>query len=155
MLWETIQIINGGAFFRWSFDPLSAWGSIESTTILTTHVSLFSLWNQFFSLFRIWYQKMQHVISLATPSITLGGQMTTVVRRVTEYTLLPEVVIFLVDHERSRVVMTKKIRDYIQNAQPKELRRLCTVNYGAMTVWVSFLHHQPLTSHHFYFFSKK
>ena len=65
--------------------------------------------------------------------------MTTVVRRVTEYTLLPEVVIFLVDHERSRVVMTKKIREYIQNAQPKELRRLCTVNYGAMTVWVSFI----------------
>jgi len=29
-----------GASFRWSFGPLSAWGSIESTTILTTHPSL-------------------------------------------------------------------------------------------------------------------
>ena len=33
-------MINGGASFRWSFGPLSAWGSIESTTILTTHPSL-------------------------------------------------------------------------------------------------------------------
>ena len=32
--------INGGASFRWSFCPLFAWGSIESTTILTTHPSL-------------------------------------------------------------------------------------------------------------------
>ena len=27
--------INGGASFRWSFGPLSAWGGIESTIILT------------------------------------------------------------------------------------------------------------------------
>ena len=33
-------LINGGASFRWSFGPLSAWGSIVSTTILTTHPSL-------------------------------------------------------------------------------------------------------------------
>ena len=33
-------LINGGASFRWSFGPHSAWGSIESTTILTTHPSL-------------------------------------------------------------------------------------------------------------------
>ena len=32
--------INGGAPFRWSFDPLSVWGSRESTTILTTNPSL-------------------------------------------------------------------------------------------------------------------
>jgi len=32
--------VNGGAPIRWSFGPLSAWGSIESTTILTTHPSL-------------------------------------------------------------------------------------------------------------------
>ena len=32
--------INGGASLRWSFGPLSAWGSIETTTILTTHPSL-------------------------------------------------------------------------------------------------------------------
>ena len=32
--------INGNASFRWSFCPQSAWGSIESTTILTTHPSL-------------------------------------------------------------------------------------------------------------------
>jgi len=32
--------VNGGASFRWSFGPHSAWGSIESTTILTTHPSL-------------------------------------------------------------------------------------------------------------------
>ena len=31
--------INGGASFRWSFAPLSAWGSIESTTILNTQFS--------------------------------------------------------------------------------------------------------------------
>ena len=31
---------RGGASFRWSFGPHSAWGSIESTTILTTHPSL-------------------------------------------------------------------------------------------------------------------
>ena len=36
----TRNILNGGASFRWSFSPLSAWGSIESTTILTTHPSL-------------------------------------------------------------------------------------------------------------------
>ena len=34
------NIVNGGASFRWSFGPLSAWGSKESTTILTTHPSL-------------------------------------------------------------------------------------------------------------------
>ena len=33
-------MINGGASFRWSFDPLSAWDSTESTTILNTHHSL-------------------------------------------------------------------------------------------------------------------
>ena len=32
--------INGGASFRWSFAPHSAWGSIKLTTILTTHHSL-------------------------------------------------------------------------------------------------------------------
>ena len=34
--------LNRGASFRWSFGPLSAWGSIESTTTLTTHPSLIS-----------------------------------------------------------------------------------------------------------------
>ena len=33
-------LVNGGASFRWSFCPLCAWGSIESTTILTKHPSL-------------------------------------------------------------------------------------------------------------------
>ena len=32
--------LNGGASFWWSFRPNSAWDSIESTTILTTHPSL-------------------------------------------------------------------------------------------------------------------
>ena len=32
--------LNGGASFRLSFDPHSAWDSIESTTILTAHPSL-------------------------------------------------------------------------------------------------------------------
>ena len=37
--------LHGCASFRWSFGPLSAWGSIESTTILTTHPSLLlALW---------------------------------------------------------------------------------------------------------------
>ena len=37
--------VNGGASFRWSFGPLSAWGSIESTTIIATHPSLlFAIW---------------------------------------------------------------------------------------------------------------
>ena len=36
-----LQWINRGASFWWSFGPLSAWGSIESMTILTTHPSLF------------------------------------------------------------------------------------------------------------------
>ena len=31
---------NGGASFRWSFCPHSAWGSKESTNILTMHPSL-------------------------------------------------------------------------------------------------------------------
>ena len=34
------NFINGGAPFRWSFGPHSAWSSIESTTILTMHPSL-------------------------------------------------------------------------------------------------------------------
>ena len=41
--------LNGGASFRWSFGPLFAWVSIESTTILTTHPSLLvteSGWHQ-------------------------------------------------------------------------------------------------------------
>ena len=33
--------INGGASLRWSFGPLSIRGSKESTTILTTHPSLY------------------------------------------------------------------------------------------------------------------
>ena len=33
------QFLNGGASFLWSFGPLSALGSIESTTILTTYPS--------------------------------------------------------------------------------------------------------------------
>ena len=37
-----IERVNGGASSRWSFGPHSAWGSIESTTILTTQPSLFS-----------------------------------------------------------------------------------------------------------------
>ena len=35
-----INLLNGGASYRWSFSPHSAWGSIESTTILTTNPSL-------------------------------------------------------------------------------------------------------------------
>ena len=35
--------INGSVSFRWSFGPHSARGSIESTTILTTHPSLYTL----------------------------------------------------------------------------------------------------------------
>ena len=38
--YENDDIINGDASFRWSFGPLFAWGSKESTTILTTHPSL-------------------------------------------------------------------------------------------------------------------
>ena len=34
------QGLNGGASFQWSFGPHSAWGSIESTAILTTYPSL-------------------------------------------------------------------------------------------------------------------
>ena len=37
---QGFQGLNGNASFRWSFGPHSAWGSIESTTILTTHPSL-------------------------------------------------------------------------------------------------------------------
>ena len=36
------NVVNGGASFRWSFGPLFAWGSKESTTMLTTHSSLVS-----------------------------------------------------------------------------------------------------------------
>ena len=35
--------INGNASFRWSFGPHSACGSIDLTTIFTTHPSLLSL----------------------------------------------------------------------------------------------------------------
>ena len=44
-----VRIINRGASFRWSFGPLSAWGSIESTTISTTHLSYLVL------LLLMWY----------------------------------------------------------------------------------------------------
>ena len=37
---QKVRFINGGASFQWSFGPHSVWGSIESTTILTTHPSL-------------------------------------------------------------------------------------------------------------------
>jgi len=30
---------KGGASFRWSFGPVSGWGSIESMTVLTTQKS--------------------------------------------------------------------------------------------------------------------
>ena len=43
------QFYKRGASFRWSFGPLSAWDSIESTTILTTHPSLNVTLNLFFS----------------------------------------------------------------------------------------------------------
>jgi len=39
-LYSILLMLNGGASFRWSFGPHSAWGSIESTTILTTYPSL-------------------------------------------------------------------------------------------------------------------
>ena len=35
-----LHVINGDADFRWSSGPHSAWGSKESTAILTTHPSL-------------------------------------------------------------------------------------------------------------------
>ena len=34
------KTVNRGALFRWSVGPLSAWGSIESNTVLTKHPSL-------------------------------------------------------------------------------------------------------------------
>ena len=37
---KTFSYLNGDASFRWPFGPHSAWGSKESTTILTTHPSL-------------------------------------------------------------------------------------------------------------------
>ena len=39
-LYFSDDLINRGASFWWSFGSLSAWGSKESTTILTTHPSL-------------------------------------------------------------------------------------------------------------------
>ena len=45
--------INGGASFRWSFDPLSAWGSIVSTTIVTTHPSLLRTTTERFSIIAV------------------------------------------------------------------------------------------------------
>ena len=41
--------LNWSASFRWSFGPLSAWVSIELTTLLTTHPTLFNSPN-----FRFW-----------------------------------------------------------------------------------------------------
>ena len=35
-----LYIVKRDAYFRWSFGPISAWGSIESTTILTKRYSL-------------------------------------------------------------------------------------------------------------------
>ena len=58
--------LNWGASFRWSFGPLSAWGSIEST-VFTTHPSLklrtqkndlnkISFWNRRKSeIFLVWH----------------------------------------------------------------------------------------------------
>ena len=40
LIHANFMTINRGACFRWSFGPLTAWRSIESTTILTTHPSL-------------------------------------------------------------------------------------------------------------------
>ena len=42
------RILNRGVSFGWSFSPLSAWRSIGSTTIPTTHPSLENL-SRFFS----------------------------------------------------------------------------------------------------------
>ena len=42
---ENLTIINGGTSFQWSFGPFSTCGSIESTTILTTHPSLLFITN--------------------------------------------------------------------------------------------------------------
>ena len=47
-----MKSVNGGAFFRWSFGRLSAWGCIDSTTILITHPSLVKntdIWSSFSS----------------------------------------------------------------------------------------------------------
>ena len=47
-----MKSVNGGAFFRWSFGRLSAWGRIDSTTILITHPSLVKntdIWSSFSS----------------------------------------------------------------------------------------------------------
>ena len=40
VIFDRNQLVNRGASFRWSFGPHSALGSIESTTIFTTHPSL-------------------------------------------------------------------------------------------------------------------
>ena len=53
-----VILLNGGVSFRWSFGPHFAWGSIESTTILTTHPSLRP---SFFTLARL------RVVTVARP----------------------------------------------------------------------------------------
>ena len=39
-LQEALRLVKWGASFRWSFDPNSAWSSIETMTIGKTHPSL-------------------------------------------------------------------------------------------------------------------
>jgi len=67
--WSFFLEVNGGASFRWSFGPLSAWGSTGSTTILTTHPSLWKLkfWNfPEFSLTMFWHWSEIFVVLYGT-----------------------------------------------------------------------------------------
>ena len=60
---KKLWTINEGASFRWSFGPLSAWGSIESTTILTTHPSLLSRYHSPYPLqLGIIYSSIIHIV---------------------------------------------------------------------------------------------
>lgn len=76
----------------------------------------------------------QHLLHLACPSISLSGEIQAVTRRCTEYSLIPQAVVFILDTERSRIDITKKLKEYINKTSASDLRRLCTVNYGKMTV---------------------
>jgi len=76
---------------------------------------------------------VQHTIHLATPSISLAGTSMSKLRRLTEFTLLPQIVIFLLDHSRPRKIMEQKVKFFIQNTPSKELRKLACTNYGSLS----------------------
>ena len=105
---------------------------------IITENRLFWFWphlNHFFSWFRISTDK--NFVHLSTPSIGLDGQAMGVTRRLFEFTLLPAITLFLVDHTRNKKTMENLVLKFIKNTPSEKLRASCCTDYGKLSVWVS------------------